>query len=489
MAEISDGQRVIPASEILAKIQKGEPVEYDNIIVEGNLDIGTLNLLKSSEKLLVTSKIKITNSSIDGITRFSKAIIIESINFHGTKFSQCVDFSESQLAGHADFKDAQFSGYGPALFNRCQFSGDALFERSRFNWLAEFVESHFGGNADFKGSHFGVNALFNKARFSGRAIFERSEFCGSAGFYVSLFEGVAEFSDSLFKGNAGFSRSLFNQWALFSRVRFNGGADFDASVFAKVADFDESQFGGDATFRESKFNEHAFFNRSKFSKYAFFFESSFDAIVGFDEAIFSGDAEFSRALFGEYANFESAHFNKRLILDNSKIYNMNLHAKFNEGSTISLKHPELSKLDVSWKNIKDKLAEDISAYSALIRNYNNLERFDEADSCSYQYKIKRSKTLRPIEKIFDFISLVAYGYGVHPEYPLYALAVILFASAILYSFEGQTSSIGISAIVLTTTNQIAGFTETCKCWSIIERILGWLLMSTFIASLGKKLFR
>ena len=35
----SDYGEIVQASEILAKIQKGSPVQYDNAIVRGNLDL------------------------------------------------------------------------------------------------------------------------------------------------------------------------------------------------------------------------------------------------------------------------------------------------------------------------------------------------------------------------------------------------------------------------------------------------------------------
>ena len=41
----SSQRRVIPASEILEKIARGEPVEYDDVIVEGDLDLRGLDLL------------------------------------------------------------------------------------------------------------------------------------------------------------------------------------------------------------------------------------------------------------------------------------------------------------------------------------------------------------------------------------------------------------------------------------------------------------
>jgi hypothetical protein len=45
VAESEAELREIPASEILDKIQKGEPVEYDHVRVTGDLDTKKLNFL------------------------------------------------------------------------------------------------------------------------------------------------------------------------------------------------------------------------------------------------------------------------------------------------------------------------------------------------------------------------------------------------------------------------------------------------------------
>ncbi len=60
--------REIAASDILAKIERGEPVEYSDIIVYGDLDVGKLNLKKENEKVIIGSSIKIDNSRINGST-------------------------------------------------------------------------------------------------------------------------------------------------------------------------------------------------------------------------------------------------------------------------------------------------------------------------------------------------------------------------------------------------------------------------------------
>ena len=79
---------VIPASEVLAKIEKGESVEYDNVIIKGDLDINGLNLSQEEGKPVITSQISITNSRIDGYIKFHGVIFKKDINFRGTLLSR-----------------------------------------------------------------------------------------------------------------------------------------------------------------------------------------------------------------------------------------------------------------------------------------------------------------------------------------------------------------------------------------------------------------
>ena len=43
-ARDGEGMRVVSAQEILDKIERGEPVEYDHVIVEGDLDLSKQEL-------------------------------------------------------------------------------------------------------------------------------------------------------------------------------------------------------------------------------------------------------------------------------------------------------------------------------------------------------------------------------------------------------------------------------------------------------------
>ncbi len=90
--ESEERLREIPASEILDKIQKGEPVEYDHVRIVGDLEQSKLDLPIErtnfhEEARLIQSRIKITNSRIDGETLFISANFLEPVELSGTTFS------------------------------------------------------------------------------------------------------------------------------------------------------------------------------------------------------------------------------------------------------------------------------------------------------------------------------------------------------------------------------------------------------------------
>ncbi len=186
-----DSREVVQASEILAKIERGEPVEYDVVIVEGDLGLSNLDLptehvdrtyieIKyknlAEEVKVVNSPISITNSEIRGKIVFDDVLFREPVIFKGTKFS-------SDVAG----------------FWRVQFRGDANFEGAKFRQNANFREAEFGGKAYFFGTDFGGefkgSGDFSMAKFSGDALFGGAGAGGNVIFDGVEFGGMAHFRD------------------------------------------------------------------------------------------------------------------------------------------------------------------------------------------------------------------------------------------------------------------------------------------------------
>jgi uncharacterized protein YjbI with pentapeptide repeats len=183
--------REIDAHEILDKIQNGEDVEYNGVIVKGDLDLRKLPLraqrikrprFENQSKLsedakLVKSKIKIVKSKIDGVSffcnivfsnviAFSKTVFCREANFSGSLFCEDADFHESQFRGRANFTDAQFSRYADFWYTQFQLGGSVTFYGDRFSDYADFFGARFGGDVDFDWVQFSGDAIFNDAEFS-----------------------------------------------------------------------------------------------------------------------------------------------------------------------------------------------------------------------------------------------------------------------------------------------------------------------------------
>ena len=215
--EESSGLKEVPASEILAKIEKGEPVEYDRIRIRGKLDLSKLDLPREQvartefqikrlglpdEYKVVSSSIMIKNSKFDA-----------KVNFSNCFFRSRVSFNNSTFSGNADFKGA--------IFNEGATFGDD----------SNFGEATFSGNADFSGT------IFN----------------GYPDFWYANFSGNAEFIEATFS-EGGFEGSTFIEGALFLGATFRWDADFSEATFIRDALFNDAKFEGEVlTFRDATF--------------------------------------------------------------------------------------------------------------------------------------------------------------------------------------------------------------------------------------------
>jgi len=117
MAEVIDGRRVIQASEIMDKIQKGEPVECKSVIIEGALDIRKLDLpiqhierTETQKQVGLSEDVRVVKSSI----RIIDSVIHGGLNFSDSIFSDKSDFTRAMFSGDANFNGTSFGEH--ALF-------------------------------------------------------------------------------------------------------------------------------------------------------------------------------------------------------------------------------------------------------------------------------------------------------------------------------------------------------------------------------------
>jgi len=263
--------------------------------------------------------------------------------------------------------------------------------------------------------------------------------------------------------------------------------DFDGTVFNQAANFSDSQFQEDAGFSESQFQGEANFSRAHFAT----------------------EANFSRARFND-ADFGRAAFHRNLNLTNAKVYTLRLSdASFAEGSNINLKDFNFNRIVVRWNTIREHLPFNGSVYLTLTRNFRNLERFEDEDDCYFQYrKEKQARKTKLFPKLIDRLAWLSCGYGVRPSHTvLLSLALILLFTGIFWGGHAlqpsSAASLGHKAAGISLNDafyfssmeflgrspQNISLVEGYEFLTVVETLLGWLLMALFLVTMSKVMLR
>jgi hypothetical protein len=411
---IADGvelSRQVNASDVLATIKTGQPAEFDNYIILGDLDLSALK---------IGNKVHFNNTRFQGSANFESTDFNSDAYFGGSAFNSDVNFEGSAFNGITDFRGAAFNG-------------DAYFGYSDFNGTADFEYTNFNGNASFVYTNFNRYANFWNSDFNRTANFGGSDFTGIADFRMGFFKVDAKFEHSNFKGATKFWNSDFNGTADFEYARFKNDADFRESDFKGIAYFRNSDFNGTANFAGSDFNGTARFWDTGFYDNADFRDSRFN-ITDFSAAKFNKEAQFNDAQFAGIANFDNSRFTGDALFENTIFQN-----------TLSLTRARYDKLYIRWYNIKCGLVYDDAAYMSLMKNFKNLGYFEDYDSCYFQYRKEHRNQPWPavngweagIRKIIDYPLEWFYGYGTKP------LNAFLFSLGIIISFGGFWGALGL----------------------------------------------
>ncbi len=453
----------ISAADVVAKIKSGEAVDYQNVSIEGNLDLSGLNVPVNQAVIITNSRIGSAN--FDGVTfeeplDMSGSVFQKSVSFAKVKFLSDARFTGSAFMGPADFRDTDFEG--PTSFTSAQFFSDTSFGNAQFSSDASFLDSSFARDVDFNFAQFSRTASFWNASFD----------------------------------NVSFLEAKFMEHASFGYTQFNGN-----SVFAAT------NFGSDVVFKSSIFRGNTTFGLSKF-----------DGLCDFTGVNFKVMATFLGTKFSDNVYFTDAKFDKDLILEGARIYSMQLdNVTFAEGSKINLKDADFTRFVVRWNAIKDRLIFDGAAYQALVKNYKNLEWFDDSDDCYYQYRmLTQSQEPWGWTKIIDIVSWLSCGYGVRVSYvTFWCIFTILFFGFIYWAGNGMrrfelsgrevptdgestnddrtplTDAVYFSTAMFTT-SQAPYYNYPVGIYrhlAMFEGILGWFFLGLFVVVLSGVLIR
>jgi hypothetical protein len=235
--------RIINSSQIIDKINNDNNINYNNIVI-----IGDLNPSKKN----IQSAIRISNS-----------VFIGDVNFDGAIFHKPVEFEDTVFKKIASFDNAQFEG--PLIFLHSRFNGSSGFKETRFKDDVSFSYTIFNDYLNFQGSQFCSGAAFDSTIFNKFARYDYIKFQGYTDFKNSEFIKGAQFSYTAFEGKVEFDKSIFKQRSFFNSAKFLGDATFDGANFENNVHFDRTEFVRDLILSNTTIHS-IWINNAKFSK-------------------------------------------------------------------------------------------------------------------------------------------------------------------------------------------------------------------------------
>jgi len=542
MAVLRKRGGIIPAEKVQKAIENGDDIDFDEkVTISGNLDIKTWNLPEitsqclGGRRKLVSSSIKIRNSKFKGYIDFSGSWFLKPLEFINTDFASHVDFSKSKLENIC-FGGSVFLSEHTTRFTNTLFLKNAIFSGVSFR-AVDFERAKFYATARFDGSNFDYSK-FDNCEFYGRTSFTHAQFDGIAFFSNTKFINLSNSSGYVF--STDFANTVFAKGVHFDDAEFGKSVCFTWAKFIsesprfEAAYFVGAEFKEGATFWETVFDGIAHFGSTIFFHYADFKNTNFKDSADFGGACFYGHAIFTGVRFYEKAYFYETSFWKNFILIGTRAYEVRLRDIHVLGcSCISLSYPELSDeieklrlepacmwderclwtkallwsrscialddsgithLSVRWDKIKDHIAYNPSVYLFLVKSFKDSGQFSEADSCYYQYRdLSQKKKSWSVSKIKDLLADFYYGYEVNPFKALRVWALAIGFVAILFFIGNGTYD--FNSLYFSLYNSTLIFTSNAKSikwehWylnilSLIEGLIGWLLMALFLVTLGR----
>lgn len=477
----SHAQQVIPAHEVIAQLERKEPVSYDNIRILGYLDLGSLPGGR------VSSTIAITNSTIENAS-FLGVTFAEDAVFWGSTFVNA-SFEKAIFLGLADFANASFA--------------NGSFSSASFAQTAYFTGAVFRDNVSFEDAEFSKDTFFSQALFEGIANFNYSDFASYSYFTGAQFLGDALISDVDFSGALDFSAANLARQANFFQSRFSS-ASFSNSVFSGPVQFGMAAFSGLTSFDRAVFADEANFNLARFSQATYFSEAEFHGLALFGLARFEDIASLQSCIFDDDINFKGSSIST-MLLDK---------AEFAKSSRIILNDTDFSRFKAHWSEIEEHVVWDPGAYLALINNYHGLGWSADEDDCYYQYRSwSQAGKDWGWSRIIDILAWLSCGFGVRPSYAVFwSMATILAFGLLFWRGDGIRRSAkplhepaDEASLPEHATIRNALFFSTMvflsqgpidflpmgkyRYYVILEGILGWLLLALFLVTLGKVMIR
>ena len=306
--QASTGGRVTcPARVVIEALRNGQPVELENVVLTGPLDLRTVADPTPQGAIAVPRGDKTTRRArlqawlderrrehrapdmLAGQTKFRP--IVPSIAIRNS-WIESIDASGGMepvlLLSAVDLRGSKIRG--PVDVAGAVFEEPLILEATRLFGLASFAGTHFDAGLDLSRARLGIAARFDGATFGTRALTrtpDRRRFAETPAMFTGATFGSISFRDAVFESRADFQKAVFTGDADFGAARFEQRADFGDAHFNAPVDASLAIFEAEARFPNAIFDKAASFRRVEFRSRADFGLASFnDASTTFREAHF-----------------------------------------------------------------------------------------------------------------------------------------------------------------------------------------------------------
>ncbi|MCW3129924.1 MAG: potassium channel family protein [Methanophagales archaeon] len=162
---------------------------------------------------------------------------------------------------------------------------------------------------------------------------------------------------------------------------------------------------------------------------------------------------------------------------------------------------------VSWSSLENALVFDGPTYIKLIKNFREMEQFEDADDAYYQYRrLTQTNKKWSLSKLGDIFMWVSCGYGVKPHYTIICGVVIILIFSFIYWFgegirrlkeiDGDDNRVSFwdalyfSMVTFTTVGYGDWYpVDRYRKFVMIEGLVGWLTLALFLVTLANVMIR
>ncbi|SOD89872.1 pentapeptide repeat-containing protein [Spirosoma fluviale] len=158
-------QKTIDAKDIIAQINRKQSVSYQNVTINGDLDLTNLANRKEVREGFWKGDSEQFLSVVEVPLSFKNCTFTGKVLAYRTEDQDRRIIKVSNIVYNADFAEA-------VTFDGCQFENDAAFKYSLFSQRAIFTNNTFRDGALFKYSKFRDEADFSGSTFRDYADFK-----------------------------------------------------------------------------------------------------------------------------------------------------------------------------------------------------------------------------------------------------------------------------------------------------------------------------